>query len=325
MKPDPQSAAIIIPCFNAEPWIEETLQSALNQEIPNKEVIVVDDGSTDQSAELVKSAFPSVRLIRIDRQGPSRARNVGFEASSGEFIQYLDSDDLLSPGKLEAQQKKLTVSGADIAYGQWEKFSDEPGSTLGRGERVSNRIQGEADIALLSDFWCPPAGYLFRRRIVEKVGGWDEQLRLLEDVAFLLECAFHGAAFVYCPAVVARHRVHAESLSRKDSAAFTRACLRNTQWVEQRWQGQAEISPARRNALLKAYGHVARAGFEGQREVFEESYRALNRLMPGYVPAFPRGLAVVSRWIGYRRAEAVALGYRRLRGFLKRGLSGTAR
>ena len=93
--------SILIPCYNSEKWLAETLESALAQTWQNKEIIVVDDGSTDSSLEIAKT-FESnkVKVLRQDNRGASAARNLGLTNAQGDFIQYLDADDLLSEDKI---------------------------------------------------------------------------------------------------------------------------------------------------------------------------------------------------------------------------------
>src|SRR6266571_3302693 len=94
--PDPL-VSVLVPAYNAAPWIAESLGSALAQTWPNTELIVVDDGSRDETASVVKQFLgPRVRLIRQENQGQSAAENSALRAAQGEFIQYLDADDLLS-------------------------------------------------------------------------------------------------------------------------------------------------------------------------------------------------------------------------------------
>src|SRR5262245_51755229 len=107
------TVSVVVPCFNARPWIGATLESALEQRDVDSEVIVVDDGSTDGSADLVATEFRDVRLAHTRRGGPSAARNLGTRLASGTFIQYLDADDVLAPGKLHAQVRALELAHAD--------------------------------------------------------------------------------------------------------------------------------------------------------------------------------------------------------------------
>jgi glycosyltransferase involved in cell wall biosynthesis len=303
--------SVVIPCFNAHTWIGATLDSVFEQKLPDLEVIVVDDGSADQSGQLVAEAFPGVRLIRTDNGGASRARNIGTTLARGQFIQYLDADDLLAPGKLENQLRVLTETSADIAYGDWRELRTGPDGSSVPGRLVTRRIESEPDIALLTDFWCPPAAYLFRREMVDRVGGWDEQQSVVEDVRFVLGCALQGASFVYTPGIAASYRVHTSgSLSTRDPAEFTRGCLRNAASVEAWWERNGGFSRARSATLLQVYGQVARASFGRDELTFDAAYAALERLQPGYTPAHPWHLALAARVLGYKSAEALAVRYR---------------
>ena len=309
--------SVIIPCFNAETWIRETITSVLGQDLDNIEVIVVDDGSTDRGPEVVRTEFPSVQVVRTANQGPSRARNLGTELSAGQFIQYLDADDLLAPGKLHLQVDRLVSSGADVAYGGWQKLVYSPHG----GYEFTTSCEREmerAEIELFADFWCPPAAYLFRREIVKKTGGWNERLPIIQDARFVLDCALHGGRFIYCPGIMAYYRIHStDSVSRRDPIGFVRDCFRNAAEIEKWWEEHGGCDEGYRGALLKVYSYVARASFEKDLLTFEAAYNALERLKPGYVPDRPRHLAIASRFLGYRRAEWLALWYRKAKRLMK--------
>lgn len=310
--------SIIIPCFNAELWIRETLASVATQDIDDIETIVIDDGSTDRTGEVIASEFKYVNLIRTKNQGPGKARNLGTKISKGEFIQYLDADDLLAPGKLRVQLEALQNSNADVAYGNWQKLVKNNEGFFTKKEEIKKRLINP-EIDLFTDFWCPPAVYLFRRSIVEKVGSWQEDLPICEDVRFILDCVFKGANFVYCEGIMAYFRSlpEGESLSTRDPMLFTRCCLRNAFEIEKRWENIGGITEERKKALLKAYGYVARASFEKDKNAFETAYRNLERLYPGYVPERPRRLRLASKLFGYRRAESIALSFRKIKSCLR--------
>ena len=106
--------SVVIPCCNAELWIEDTLNSVFHEGFKALDVIVVDDGSVDCSADIVAKSFPSVRLVKTVNRGPSAARNLGTELAQGSYIQYLDADDLLAPGKLTRQLKHFGALGSQV-------------------------------------------------------------------------------------------------------------------------------------------------------------------------------------------------------------------
>jgi len=307
--------SVIIPCFNASPWIKETIQSVLSQDINDLEIILVDDGSTDGSTEIVKKDFPSVRLIRTKNQGPSKTRNLGTKESKGEFIQYLDADDLLAQGKLKLQIEKLKTLKADVCYGDWQKLIAFGDGRFEKGPQIKRVLQNP-EIDLFTDFWCPPATYLFKRSIIEKIGGWNERLPIIQDARFTLDCALHGAKFVHCAGIMAYYRLHTSgSVSSHDSIAFNRDILNNAIEIEEWWQVHGGINNERKNALLKVYGYVARSSFTKDRDTFDKTHHLLKRLSPRYAPERPRHLRMASKVLGYKKAELVALWYRRVKAF----------
>jgi glycosyltransferase involved in cell wall biosynthesis len=303
--------SVIIPCFNAREFIRDAIISVTRQQVARPEVIVIDDGSNDGSFEVVEREFGWVRMVRTPNRGCSAARRLGTSMATGAFIQYLDADDLLAPGKLAAQMAALGRTGADIAYGDWQKLIPVHDGAFEAGPVIRRNMQGPAELGLFTDFWCPPAAYLFRREIVETVN-WNLGLPIIQDARFVLDCALAGARFVYTPGIAAQYRVHkSNSVSSRDATAFVRDCLKNAIEVEQWWMEHGGVTPERRNALLQVYGYVGRASFEKDRPTFDTACSALERLKPGYVPESPRHLAVLSRLAGYRRAESVALAYRK--------------
>jgi glycosyltransferase involved in cell wall biosynthesis len=313
--------SVIIPAYNSARWIAATLESVRAQKRENVEVIVVDDGSADGTAELVEREFPEVNLVRTPNRGASQARNLGTSLARGEFIQYLDADDLLVAGKINAQVDALERTGADVAYGDWQKLMPSPEAFV-LGEVVARAIEGDPEIALFLDFWCPPAAYLFRRDIVDRVGGWNLGLPVIQDARFALDCALRGGKFVYCQGLMAHYRVHqGDSLSRQSPIAFNRDCYRNAQDVEAWWRDHGGVYPTRRRALTRCYSQVARAAHAHDPETFEAVCSDLERLQPGYTPEGPPHLRLVSKILGYRRAENVAARYRRMKESVLRGAS----
>src|SRR2546428_1968701 len=99
--------SVIIPCFNASEWIREALNSVVAQNYDNLEIIAIDDGSTDDSGDIIRDEFGFVRLVRTPNRGVSRARNLGTRLSSGQFCQYLDADDVLAADKIRKQMAVL--------------------------------------------------------------------------------------------------------------------------------------------------------------------------------------------------------------------------
>ncbi len=308
-----KSVSVIIPCYNAQRWIRETLESVVAQDIASLDVIVVDDGSTDDSARVIQSEFPFVRLIQTENRGPSHARNLGTAAASGQYIQYLDADDLLCPGKIAVQVAALERTGADIAYGDWQDLSRDASGNFIPGNPIRRQMTDDPEIALVAGFFCPIHGYLFRREMVEKVGGWNQNVPIIQDVRLVQDCALQGAEFVYCPGLMAQYRKHGtHTISTHNPIAFSYDCLKNATDAEAWWQAHGGLSEKRREALFSAYGYVARSSFGKDPATFEAAYSALKRLSPRgkYIPKAPKSLRLASRFLGYAYAERLAAIYR---------------
>ena len=115
--------SILIPCHNAAPWLAETLESALAQTWQNLEIIVVDDGSTDESLSVAQQFNQrNLQIIPQHNQGAAAARNRALEAAQGEVIQYLDADDMLAPDKIEQQMAMLQAHPNCLISGAWTRF-----------------------------------------------------------------------------------------------------------------------------------------------------------------------------------------------------------
>ena len=130
--------SIIIPAYNAEKWIRESIQSALAQSWRNTEIIVVDDGSTDGTrAAAEESANAKVRILHQPNGGAARARNAGLAAARGKYIQFLDADDLLSVDKIELQMGVLEQHGDEVlCSGAWGRFQGDVGAGRFSGTRT---------------------------------------------------------------------------------------------------------------------------------------------------------------------------------------------
>ena len=136
----------MIPCYNAERFLAETLESALAQSYPHTEIIAVDDGSTDGTVALISAYADRVKAEFGPNRGASAARNRGTMLAAGEFIQYLDADDLLVPDAIERRLAALQSAGADVAYSDWEKLVEGSQGAFACGERSTkpNAIPGNA-------------------------------------------------------------------------------------------------------------------------------------------------------------------------------------
>jgi glycosyltransferase involved in cell wall biosynthesis len=179
----PKRISILIPAYNAEKWIGETIRSALDQTWLPKEIIIVNDGSKDRTLDIAKQ-FESkfVKVISQQNQGASAARNKALEYAQGDYIQWLDADDLLAPDKI-SEQMRIVDGNEMILYssphGAFHLYPE-------RARFVFNLLWRDlAPVEWLvhkfaDGLWMNPAGWLVSRRLTEKAGPWD--IRLCRDI-----------------------------------------------------------------------------------------------------------------------------------------------
>ena len=184
---------VIIPAYNASRFIYEAIQSVLNQTLLPHKIIVVDDGSTDETVEIVKS-FESnlIELISVKNGGVSRARNIGINASlEADYIAFLDADDLFHRQKLEKQIHALQQrQGTDIAY-CYEKAIDENGTDISQVKDVTHREkceQGNIFNQLLYEQYRVgnPSSLVITRSSLLEIGGFDENLKFSENFDIIM-------------------------------------------------------------------------------------------------------------------------------------------
>lgn len=273
--------SIVIPCFNAEAFIAEAIGSALGQSHPHLEVIVVDDGSADDSLAVI-AGFDDPRLTCIaqDNQGASAARNAGLARAQGEFVVFLDGDDLLGPDAVRIGLDVLrTRPETSFTFGR-------PGQIDAAGLRLSpaaTRWPGEGPLdyatALGPRIPVPSALCVFRTALVRRIGGFDPRFRYAEDYDFYLRNLRHGPAWRH-GAVVADYRRHGTNASHRRAA-----CLRDV---------MALLETQRRHI---AGDSAAAAAWRTGRRDWQRHFgkliprEVLNAARAGRLPAMARALA----------------------------------
>lgn len=307
--------SVVIPCHNAAAWIGETLESVASQRDVTSEVILVDDGSTDASVRVAESvAGRSLRVIRQEQQGVGAARNAGTRAAQGEFIQYLDADDVLAAGAIRARMTALASSGADVAYSDWVRLEHQPDGTFALGRFVTRKLGDRPEIELLRDAWWPPGALLYRRTFVDRILPWRVDFPIIQDARFQLDAALAGGRFIHVTGVGLKYRVHGgTSLSQRDPRAFTLDCYRSAAELDDRWRRDGSLDDERRRALLAVYSHVARAFFPWDRSQFALVVARINALEPRYRPDGPPALRALSSVVGYPAAEQIAFWWRQMK------------
>lgn len=212
----------IVPVHDRPGLLVEAVESVLAQTHRPIEVVIVDDGSTDETprvAERLARVHAEVRSIRTPRGGPGRAREAGRRAARGEFVQYLDSDDLLLPQKFALQLRALRDDpDAGVAYG-WTAYRSGagPGGEDRPWKRTGERIERMFPTFLRSRWWGTSTP-LYRRTVTDAAGPWSD-LWNEEDWEYDCRVAALGVRLAYVPAFVSVQRDHGgERLSRSSSS-----------------------------------------------------------------------------------------------------------
>jgi glycosyltransferase involved in cell wall biosynthesis len=302
---DNTTVSIIIPCYNTAQWIGAAIESCLAQTYRPIEIIVVDDGSTDDSVSIVQQFGDTVILETGPNRGGNHARNRAFELASGRYIQYLDADDFLLPEKIARQVSFLDETGADVVYGDWRHLHHLPD---GRIEYEDIKISGHHDdilYTLLTGWWVPINSLLYKREVVEASGGWDTTLKALQDKDFQITLALSGATYRYQPGCTTIYRRFGKSTVSSGNLNWF---INNYQVLE-----KARHSLERRGllatyagALAQSYFYLARTSFDLDRALYRNCIRTLKELDPGFRPAEVGAYNLSQKLFGFYGADLIA-------------------
>lgn len=191
--------SVVMAAYNAAAYIREALDSAFAQDWSPFEVVVVDDGSTDGTAEIARS-YADVRYLRQSNAGPSAARNAAVAASTGELIANFDSDDLLPPTRLRVQAEFLLAHpelGAVFGRQEWLNAPDW---------MARDAVYGDVD-------GIPLSSAMFRRHVLDELGGYDTSFTHGEDTDLLIRMRERGIGYHVLPDIVLFRRFHESSLT----------------------------------------------------------------------------------------------------------------
>ncbi|MFO0508212.1 MAG: glycosyltransferase family 2 protein [bacterium] len=205
--------SIIIPVYNGEQFLSVAIESAIQQTWLNKEIIIVDDGSEDESLSIAKSYESEwVKVIHVNNGGAARARNIGFQYSKGDFIQYLDADDLLAKNKIELQLIKILKESDPVnivCAGQWLRFTkslDHLIGGIGPGGRVEQDMD-PLDWLLMRPYNLMTIhGWLTPRNLINKAGPWNESMTLDDDGEFFIRVIKEADRIIFCAGAMSYYR-----------------------------------------------------------------------------------------------------------------------
>jgi glycosyltransferase involved in cell wall biosynthesis len=231
--------SVIIPVRNGKDFIDEALRSVLAQHYPNIEILVIDDGSTDDDYQRLTTISPTIRVIRLEGRGVSFARNTGMHQARGRYIAFLDADDVWFPGKLQAQIRHLeSHPDVGVVFGGFIKWSADANGVFPSARSL------EQDCSALTQIDPERSGWLYHRllmgllvgmntavirhEVYEWLNGFREDMRIGEDYDFWLR-ASRITQMHALDGAVALYRIHAQSaMHRLDDENYLGHLLLNT-------------------------------------------------------------------------------------------------
>jgi GT2 family glycosyltransferase len=295
-----------IPSFNSARWLERAIESALGQSWPEKEVIVVDDGSTDDSPAIARRFGDRIQVIVTENRGGNHARNQALKASKGDWIQFLDADDYLEPEKL-TQQLAETNGGvnAEVLYSPtWIE-------DLGKGTRDASPIDAHYDLYNQWLSWQLPqtGGALWRKPLLESLGGWKEGQPCCQEHELYLRALQAGLRFRFAPTPHAVYRIWSEqTVCRRDprQVIHVRTQLMDAlhDWMQPRNLWTSDHSRIAGQAFFEMARTLAKSDLAEADAYFRD--RKSRGLIHLAGPAAPRAYRLAHRLLGFTGAEKLA-------------------
>jgi glycosyltransferase involved in cell wall biosynthesis len=305
--------SILIPCYNAERWIAHAIESALAQTWPAKEVIVVDDGSSDQSLEIIKRFAGRIRWETGPNRGGNATRGRLLELANGEWLQYLDADDYLLPDKVAAQMEFLSMHpNTDIVFGPvtMEHWS----ANEVRRELLPIPAPHDPWI-LLARWFLPQTGSpLWRKQALMDAGGWTLDQPCCQEHELYLRLLMNGKQFSYCANAGAVYRQWGEhTLCKRNKPEVHRRRLEIERRAEDFLRERNELTAQRLSAINQGRFETARSVWQYDPVFAAEIIKEVQGTQRDFIPggnAAPGRYRMLYRMFGFRAAEKLA-GWRR--------------
>jgi len=304
-----------MPVFNGERWLSEAIESVLRQSWGRLELIIVDDGSTDESVRIAEHfASRSVVVLRQANQGASVARNAGLALAQGDFIQYLDADDLLDPRKIELQIGALSDAPGQVATCAWARLYDGIGgaqfepSVLWRNFAPVDFLVA----AYASMHFMPNHAWLTPRAISDRAGTWPPMRARNDDAEYFAKVVLQSSGVRFVPEARAYYRSGHSGLS----AASDREALEGYLWTLDQIADRllaAEDSTRTRSALAASIDHFVSSVEVAAPDLARSAEQRVHRLVGRrfVMPNDGLSMRVLSRLLGRSGARALRRALRR--------------
>ncbi len=314
--------SIIIPCYNAEKWVAECIQSCLNQTHKNIEIIFVDDGSSDNSVGVVKSfQSPKIKIIEQKKQGACAARDCGLAAAQGEWIQYLDADDFLSLNKIEDQLKVLGTRKDLVAVCVTAHFWDGEFKSDEKVDVPEYLSDSDSPVKFLARFWGGDdqvqggfiwtSAWLASRELLIQAGPWNFEASPDDDGEYFCRVLLQSSGVRLAPLAVNYHRRRQDrgNLSADSTAESYESRLKAVLLKEKVFLKHDQSFYARR-ALAREFARIAMTANKKNQAVVQKVIHKIKALgiSSKEAPVFA-GSGRVSRKIEEMAGSQAALQY----------------
>jgi glycosyltransferase involved in cell wall biosynthesis len=302
--------SILIPCHNAERWVAEAIESALAQAWPKTEIIVVDDGSTDGSLDVIKQFGDRIRWETGPKRGGNPARNRLLELARGQWLQYLDADDYLLPDKIAKQAEFLdSHPDTDVIFGT---VTMEHWAQHAVRRELLPIPEPHDPWVLLARWYLPQTGApLWRRSALVDVGGWKPDQPCCQEHELYLRLLMADKRFTYCKHNGAVYRQWGEhTVCKRNVPEVHRRRLEIEKRMEEFLRARGVLTHDRLHAINQARLETARSAWQYD-HVFASAIMAQVRasepsFVPDNGPAVPRHYRLALRLLGFTAAETLA-------------------
>lgn len=303
--------SVIIPCYNDGDYIGRTIESVLCQTYAPVEVVAVNDGSSDRSAQILESYSDQIQIIHQENQGASAARNRGAELAEGEYLMFLDADDLIAPDTLSGLQEALdnTDGGEVIAVCPWKTLWLKEGEWVSQESSLSlEPPKGDLLYGWLSGWYIPPCAILWPRVVYDHVGGWDEEIMVNDDTDVMMRAGLKGVNITKAERGMSFYRNYREPESSKgggQSREALRSKHRVLEKIGQRIRKRG-LQDAYSVVLGQRYYALARKAALVDDGLYHKCLRRAYELANGQAPVGPLTHRVASAVLGLQRKEKIA-------------------
>lgn len=305
--------SIIIPCYNASKYIEQCINSVLQQDYPNIEIVVVDDGSSDDSLQKLQKFKDKIILLEQSNSGACVARNKGLDISTGEYIKFLDADDYLADNIISAQVKQLNeLDQQSIVYGDYTLVYRN--SNILHKNKIVNNSCGMAELFENDLLTSTP---LHRKQLLQNIDGFDERFKHGQEWNLHIRLAASGVKFIYYADNIYFYRIHNSvdriSVGKKFDAEYeVKKVMMTWDYIKKLQVDDIETQ----KIIAKKIWLIGRMDFQSNcnKEVALKYFKLAHDIYPDVLNLFSKKYRILSTLIGKFNTEKVVSRMKRILG-----------